>query len=227
MSVVGALEGMQIAYFALAKLPASERGTNVFAKKTAEILYGGDGNNLPGFMIGRQLCVVSCMFFIARVTSVEIEDGETNIFGVSEGFQGLFNTGLLGAVITTIMGSIAWQLAASLFPIAFVSNPICYVLLRICLLLEATGICSGAWVLAAIHKAIANFQRDEVYIGTAEERAARKMADDASQLQVGPGHMVKLPGFVENAPVSLKELLDKDPSVAKYLDSIHEMGDKV
>jgi hypothetical protein len=72
MSVVGMLEGMQIAFFAVAKIPASERGDSMWAKKTCELLFRGEGYNMPGFMIGRQLCVVSCMFFIARVTSVDI-----------------------------------------------------------------------------------------------------------------------------------------------------------
>ena len=52
-----------------------------------------------------------------------------------------------------------------------------YILLQACLLLESTGICSGAWVLAMIHKKIAGFHTDEVYIGTAEERAAEHMED--------------------------------------------------
>jgi hypothetical protein len=43
MSVVG-LEGMQIAFFAVAKIPASERDS-VFAKKTCELLFKG-GRNL-------------------------------------------------------------------------------------------------------------------------------------------------------------------------------------
>merc|ERR1712127_1179184 len=175
MCVVGMLEGMQIAFFAVAKLQPSERGSSTFATKTCDLLFTGEGNNLPGFMIGRQLCVVSCMFFVARVTSVDVKGGE-NVFGVPDGVQQLFNTGLLGALMLTIIGSISWQLVASAFPIAFLSNPITYVLLRWCLFLESTGICQGAWVLADIHKKIAGFQRDEVYIGTAEERAAQEKA---------------------------------------------------
>merc|ERR1719242_510902 len=45
MSVVGMLEAMQIAFFAVAKLPASERGSSVFALKTSHLLYSGEGNN--------------------------------------------------------------------------------------------------------------------------------------------------------------------------------------
>merc|ERR1712003_450983 len=184
---------MQIAFFAVAKIEAKDRGDNRWAKMTCNLLYSGDGRNLPGFMVGRQLCVVSCMLFIARVTSFSLEDDESNIFGVRAGTQELFATGLLGAFITTIVASISWQLVASAFPIAFLSNPITYVLLRWCLFLESTGICQGAWVLAAIHKKIAGFQRDEVYIGTAEERKKQAMGDNNAQLQTGPGHMVKLP----------------------------------
>ena len=217
MCIVGMLEGMQIAFFAVAKLRESERGSNIFAKKTCELLYSGDGHNLPGFMIGRQLCVVSCMFFVARVTSVDMK-GEDNLFGVPDIVQKFFNTGLLGALMLTIVGSISWQLVASAFPIAFLSNPITYVLLRWCLFLEATGICQGAWVLAAIHKKIAGFQRDEVYIGTAEERAKNEMGD--VEAPVGVGHMVKLPGFAENAPKALKNLLKRDASVKLYLEEI-------
>jgi len=220
MCIVGMLEAMQIAFFAVAKMTEEERGSGIFAKKTCKLLYFGEGNNLPGFMVGRQLCVVSCMFFVARVTSVKIPEGEENIFGVGEAAQGLFSTGLLGALFLTIMGSISWQLVASAFPIAFMQNPLTYYFLVVALGLEATGICQGAWVLAAIHKKIAGFQRDEVYIGTAEERKKQAMGDNNAQLQTGAGHMVKLPGFADNAPPALRRLLKKDPSVGAYINSI-------
>ena len=224
MCVIGMLEGMQIAFFAVAKVTKDERGDSFFAKKTCELLFRGKGKNLAGFMIGRQLCVVSCMFFVARITSVEIEDGEENIFGVGQTAQELFNTGLLGAIITTIVGSISWQLVASAFPIAFLSNPLVYVLLRICLLLESTGICHGAWVLASIHKKIAGFKRDEVYIGTAEERAARQKGDNDTQLRYGPGHPVKLPTFpdMEFTQYSVAQMNALEHDLQEHLRDVEE-----
>ena len=114
---------------------------------------------------------------------------ESNIFNVGPTMQEFFNTGLLGALALTMVGSIAWQLVASAFPIAFMSNPITYILLRVCLFLEATGICYGAWVLAALHKKIAGFQRDEVYVGTAEQRGALEKGD-IDAIPLGAGHMV-------------------------------------
>ena len=225
MCIVGMLEGMQIAFFAVAKLTKEERGSNFFALKTCDLLYSGEGHNLPGFMVGRQLCVVSCMFFVARVTSVKIEEGESNIFDAPKVLQQFFNTGFLGAIMLTILGSISWQLVASQFPIAFLSNPVTYILLRICLGLEATGICQGAWVIAAVHRKISGFQRDEVYIGTAEERAKQAMDDNDGTLQ--NANMVKIPGFEENAPPALKKLLARDSSVKKYLNDVADKMDSV
>lgn len=190
--IIGLLEGSQIAYFAVTKLQKSERGDGYFAKATCELLFddAGRNHNLAAFMIGRQLCVVSCMFFVARVTSIRLEEDEENLFGVSDPIQKLFETGLLGALCTAIVGSMMWRLLSSAFPIAFLSTPFTYILLRLCLLLEWTGLLHGAWVLAAIHKKIANFHRDEFYIGTAEERAAKKHPDDQSSISAGVGRLV-------------------------------------
>jgi Silicon transporter len=230
MAVVGLLEATQISYFAVAKLRVAERGSNWFAKKTCECLFAGKdgqpGVNLPGFMIGRQLCVVSCMFVVAQVTSLNIQPGEPTIFGVSEGMQKFLNTGLLGALITTIVGSIAWRLAGSAFPIFFLSTPPAWVMLKICMALEGSGMLNGAWVLGWIQKKVSRYQTDEVYIGTAEERAAKNMADNEDNLQIGPGHIIILPGFYEQAPASLKNLLDNDPNVLNYLRSVHDQLEK-
>ena len=49
--------------------------------------------------------------------------------------------------------------------------------------MEATGICNGAWVLAAIHRRISVLEKDEVYIGTAEERKARMVQGEQSGKQ--------------------------------------------
>merc|ERR1712072_1022683 len=179
MCCVGLLEGMQIAFFAVAKLPKSERGDSSLALKTCHCLFKNGGKNLPGFMCGRQMTVTLCFFVIARVTTLNVVTGTgENIFGVSDGIQEFFNLGFLGAITTTILASIAWQLVAGAFPIAFLSNPIVYIFLQIALFLEATGICAGAWFLALIQKKITGFQYDEVYIGTAEERAAKNHGDD-------------------------------------------------
>jgi len=158
------------------------------------------------------------MFFVARITSVEIAEGESNIFNVSDGFQSFMDTGLLGALIVTIVGSISWQLVASAFPIAFLSNPLVYVFLRICLLLEATGLCSGAWVLAKLHKKLAGFKRDEVYIGTAEERAAMNKPDDESVYSNHEGHLY--PGQFADPHDDGKDLAERVEELERKLAAV-------
>jgi len=192
--IIGMLEGMQIAFFAVTKLPKARQGNHPWAKRTCKFLFAQGGRHLPGFMIGRQVCVTLCFFMVARVTTtnVDVQDGQDTIMGVSDAVQEFFNTGLLAAVVTTILGSIAFQLVASAFPIAFLSFPPVYLLLRICIWLEASGIFSAAWVLAMCHKKVAGFQVDEVYIGTPEERAARQLQDQRHQLQIQPGHPRKI-----------------------------------
>eukprot|EP00535_Pseudo-nitzschia_heimii_P008031 CAMPEP_0197179636 /NCGR_PEP_ID=MMETSP1423-20130617/4510_1 /TAXON_ID=476441 /ORGANISM="Pseudo-nitzschia heimii, Strain UNC1101" /LENGTH=550 /DNA_ID=CAMNT_0042629563 /DNA_START=132 /DNA_END=1784 /DNA_ORIENTATION=+ len=188
MCCVGLLEGMQIAFFAVAKLPKSERGSSTLALKTCHCLFKNGGKNLPGFMCGRQMTVTLCFFIIARVTTINVEIGvDPNILGVSDPIQRMFNLGFMGALTTTILGSIAWQLVAGSFPIAFLSNPIVYIFLQAALLLEATGICAAAWFLALVQKKICGFQYDEVYIGTAEDRAAKGHGDNvnAGNLELG------------------------------------------
>ena len=74
--------------------------------------------------------------------------------------------------------------------------------------------------MAEVHKAVAGFKRDEEYIGTAEERAGLSMKDDNTVLEYGPGHIVKLPNFIDHAPQSLKELAQSDAKVAKFVQSL-------
>jgi hypothetical protein len=188
--IVGCLEGMQVAFFTVAKLPMEERGTNWFGKKTSEMLFGGNGRNFPGFMIGRQLLVVACFFMVGAITGLNITPGEgNNIFGISDSAQKFLNFGVHGAVITTIVASITWQYAASAFPIAVMNSPITFVLLCVALCLEATGICHGAWVIAHIIKKTFGYQYDEVYIGTPEERMAGDHPDKDLNPADDVGHL--------------------------------------
>jgi hypothetical protein len=206
MSCVGLLEGMQIAFFAVSKLPKSERGTSPMALRTCECLFKNGGKNLPGFMCGRQMTVTLCFFIIARVTTINVKIGEEdNIFGVSDPIQKMFNLGFMGALVTTILGSITWQLVAGAFPIAFLSNPLVFVFLQAALFLEATGICSAAWFLAVLQRKALGFQFDEVYIGTPEERAAKGHAD-----AVDAGHdQVHLTTYIAATGVGTDNLTEK------------------
>jgi len=64
----------------------------------------------------------------------------------------------------------------------------------ICLALEATGICSGAWFLAIFHRKLNRLQNDDVYIGTAEERAVKGKADSTSDSEEEAAEPVEAEG---------------------------------
>ena len=238
MACIGILEGAQIAYFAVVNMKKSEQGQDgkmgYFAKKSAQILFSNHNPNLAAFLVGRQLCVVSCMFFIARITAMKLEPGEENIFGVADWVQGIFNTGLLGALIIAVVASVSWRLLASAFPLAFFKSPPAYVFLRLCLLLEMTGILHGAWVLAAILKKVSGIKRDEVYIGTAEERAEKSMKDKSCH-NMEPGHPVAVCDIGDDLPpvqsfvvinlnLATKEELLDELERRKYLESKDSYG---
>ena len=166
LGVVGLMEGMQIAAFALINVPEKDLKQYSVAYSNCTLMFSGQ--NLQSFLIGRQIFVGSLLFIVARIATLDIPDGEDNIFGVSDGLQNFFNTGLLGAVILAIIGSLAWRIIASSFPLEFMSNPLIYVIIRICLILEATGIASAAWLLALIYKGVTKYQIDEVYLGKSD-----------------------------------------------------------
>ena len=178
MCFVGLMEGMQISLFAIVNLPEDELKSYTIAYTNCKLVFSG--SNFQAFLIGRQICVTICMFIVARITtiSVDTQAGESTIFGVPSGIQEFFNTGLLGAVITTVLASLAWRVIAASFPLAFMSNPLVYLILRLCLFMEASGVCAAAWMLAAIHKRVAAFKHDEEYIRSAEDRETKKVPTD-------------------------------------------------
>jgi Silicon transporter len=178
---------VQIALFAVVNLPEKEIAHHKIAKATCDLTF--QGQNLQAFLIGRQICVTVCAFFVARITTIAVDIGaEENIFGVQNWVQAFFNTGILGALITTIVGSLAFRIIASSFPVPFLSNPMIYVILRVCLFIEASGVCSAAWLLGLINKQVVGFQEDEVYIGKPSERAEAEKDVDFNDLTLAAGN---------------------------------------
>jgi hypothetical protein len=168
MCLVGMMEGTQIALFAVLNLPEDELKKSSVVYANCQLVF--NGQNLQAFLIGRQICLTICMFVIARITTLDIEVGiDANIFDVPDGVQEFFNTGLLGALITSVVASLAWRVIASAFPFEFLSNPLVYFMIRFCLLLETSGLCSAAWVFGRWTKIVFGFQPDNVYFEDAEK----------------------------------------------------------
>ena len=175
----GILEGIQVAAFALLRMPEEEVLQHGVAAKNSKMIFS-NSSNLQAFMVGRQVLVTSSMFIVANIVEIEIQREEENLFGVNSTFQGFVNAGFLGAIVLTIFGSLAWRIVASSYPLAFMSNPIAYLIIRVCLLIAGIGICSSAILLAFVQKSIVNYFPDEEYIGNFDMMDKSQYVGDSS-----------------------------------------------
>lgn len=179
--VVHCTEGLQVALFAMQKMQPEEYQSHR-ANANAQVAFAGD--NLQCFLIGRQALTALSMFMLSLVASVrddltkmntytyangttyQLEEKYT-ILGVGDGFSAAFcETGLVGAVVLTIIASLSGQVIASAFPLGFCGFPGMWITLYSCLLVEFTGICHFSWPLADGVQALMGdmMQDDYVYI---------------------------------------------------------------
>jgi hypothetical protein len=182
--VGGILEGIHLASIAVSQLPKSDQEIPPMARKTCDLmLLHGDQDGLPGFVVGRQWLVTLCFVVMAHITKVNVDSGveEENILGVSDGMQTFLNLGYLGAIVTTIMGSLLWQKVASIYPLEFLAHPVCYMLVYLCVWLEASAICSAYRLVGTIYRKVAGLERDEVYIGDVDDLATVDDVELASE----------------------------------------------
>lgn len=178
LCVVGLMEGMQIAAFALLNMPEEELVKHKIAHKSCTLMFKGE--NLQSFLVGRQIFVALLMFIVARIATISISEGEANIFNVSDGFQSFLDTGLLGAIILTVVGSLVWRVIASSLPLLFMSNPILYVIIRACFILEAIGICAVSWLISICMKRCMRARSDDEYF-VKDFEAATELDLESSQ----------------------------------------------
>jgi hypothetical protein len=168
LSVVGMLEGLQIAAFAVLKMP-KEVYAGTIAGANCDLLFCNK-SALPKFLVGRQIVVASLMFTVGRVVSVdaghpEVEAGRTS-FDVGADFQTFLNLNFCGALITTIIGSLVWRIIASSYPLLFMSNPVIYILIKFCRVLEATGLFSSSFATAKAANLVWQLKDDDFYLKT-------------------------------------------------------------
>nr|AOW69271.1 silicon transporter beta [Savillea parva] len=166
LCVIGCCEGFQIAAVSLAKMPASAYKTKApLAYRTTQVLY--KGRNMQAFLVGRQVFVAMMMVLLAKVTTYAGSDGELvrgDDWGMGQGFNKLLQTGILGAIFVVNVGQLSFRMMASSFPVVFISNPVVYALLRIALMVEATGVVNSCWPLAWGLEALLGLRDDPVVL---------------------------------------------------------------
>jgi len=122
------------------------------ADANCNYLFSNDGKKLQAFMIGRQILITLLMFFLSQVCAIDgavTSDVGEPVFGISAGAHKAFlETGLLGAIITTLLGSLVARVIATKFPMPFTNVAIMRPIINFCMALEFTGLTHCAWPLA-------------------------------------------------------------------------------
>merc|ERR1712238_497917 len=178
----GFMEALQIALFAVKHLPAEQIASNPRAKRNCEYILGTNNNNnnndddtdheesssrLQAFLVGRQIAQTVIMFMIARIITVEMKVPDTTLFGVAPQIQTIFfDSGLLNALVSTIFASLSWRVTANFFPMLYLGNPFSIWIIRLCLVVEGTGICDAAWTLAKLPAYLIGYQKDTDYLSS-------------------------------------------------------------
>ena len=161
--LVGFLDALQIALMAVVHIPEDELQHCPRALRNSEYVKG---KKLQSFLLGRQIGQTVIQFMLARITTLDVPLGEgRNIWGVSDFVQKLFNGGLLGAIIATVLASLIWRVLASEFPLVFLSSPFAKPIINLCFLAERSGIINISWPLSSLHRKITGVQPDEHYLG--------------------------------------------------------------
>nr|AOW69266.1 silicon transporter alpha [Didymoeca costata] len=148
--IMACAEGLQVSALALAGTHTAEfKQRAPLAYRTCQLCFAG--RNMQAFLVGRQFFVAMMMVLLARVTGYAGSDGEIdgNDWGMGRAFnEGLLQTGFLGAIFVVNVAQLASQVLASVFPISFINNHFLNWLLRIMLLVEASGVVNACWPLA-------------------------------------------------------------------------------
>lgn len=177
----GIMESLQIAFFAIKHLPANKVKACPRATRTLELIF--KQNKLQAFLVGRQIAQTVIMFLIARIITIDMKEGEGNLFGVPDQIQAIFNSGLLNSLVSTIFASLFWRVTANAFPMLFLSNPVSIWVIRLCLLVEGTGVCDAAWVLARIHRRLAGFRPDVMFLGPTVLEGSNNSSKDDNDIE--------------------------------------------
>ena len=144
----GVMEGLQIALVELKRQePESYKNSHPKAYKLGQ--YAMKGDNVERFLMGRQVFVVCCVFFAAKLTTIHGNSESGFLFYVPDWVQALFlETGLLACVVVVILAQLMPQIVASLYPIKFLELMVMRPAYWACIILETSGVTHICWVLA-------------------------------------------------------------------------------
>lgn len=147
---LGIVEGLQIALVELKRQhPDAYKLTHPGAYRLGQVALKGD--NVERFLMGRQVCVVFLVFLAAKLTTLELEEGDKFLFPVPKWVQStFFETGFLACVVVVIIAQLMPQIAAAQYPVHFLQIFLMKPAYYFCIFLEMTGLTHACWLLSGL-----------------------------------------------------------------------------
>jgi hypothetical protein len=121
---------------------------------------------------------------------MDMKEGSTNLFGVSDTVQSFLDLGIPNALVSTIFVSLSWWVTMNTFPMLFLSNPLLIWIIWLCLAMEGMGFCDSARIFAKLHQMLVGYQPDKEYTG---KMTMEDMADVVNlDLELGDSSITSL-----------------------------------
>jgi len=234
MIILGIVEGLQIALVELKRQhPSTYKLSHPRAYELGKI--AGSSDNTERFLMGRQVFVVFLVFFIAKLSAVNLENLETDfLFPVPQWlYVSLLETGFLTCVIVVIIAQLMPQIIASKFPVHFLNLRIMYYAYWICVWVEMTGITHSCWVISHYIGKLAGMKSDG---GELSAKSETDIPDDLKTIEnvfnqsedvlkdSKAPPLTKLQSLVKALDGNINE--DKQTIVRHYLDNHPEKFQK-
>ncbi|CAK8683180.1 unnamed protein product [Clavelina lepadiformis] len=161
--VLGIVEGLQISLVELKRQhPDSYKHSHKRAYKLGQIANRKD--NVERFLMGRQVLVVFLVFFIAKLTTIELDDLENGLFFPVPHwlYVSLLQTGFLTCILVVIVAQLMPQIVAAKYPVHFLNFRVMPIAYYLCTFVEATGLTHACWVLSYLMGKIAGMTNEDV-----------------------------------------------------------------
>jgi hypothetical protein len=145
---------------------------------------------MSAFMVGRQFMVALMMILLGRVTGYSGRDGviKGDDWGMNKGFnEWALQSGFLGALFVCNVAQLMTQVTASLFPIAFINNRFLIWILRLMLLIEASGIVTACWPLSWAMSYVFGLKPDPIDSTTIDKHVLNRKKSMGIPQQDGDG----------------------------------------
>lgn len=220
--LLGIVEGLQISLVELKRQhPDSYKNSHKRAYYLGQV--SGKKDNVERFLMGRQVFVVFLVFFIAKLTTIELDNLQTDFFfPVPEWlYVSLFQTGFLTCVLVVIVAQLMPQIVAAKFPVHFLNIRLMYVAYYMCTFVEATGLTHACWVLSHLMSKIAGMTNEDKMLQGRDPRFAKIFAnkDSDSDLESDSLTEKKKGSRANTTLVEVGNMLDKTKDQCSNLDS--------